>query len=284
MAGELKCPVLLVGEAGTGKQTLACLIHTVGSKREQSFAAVDCARLPFVAVAFVLFGDPGATQRRQLGSIYLAQPQRLPRELQQALAARLVENPDALPRILAGCERDPVAEIAAGRLLEELYHALTMVRLDVPPLRERLADLPWLAERFLVRAGAETGSIVTGLTADAWEVLRQHSWPGNLAELFDVLAAARRRATGECITAADLPAALRLRQRLDQTPGPEQQKVLPLDQVLEEVERRLIELTLRRTRGNKTQAAQLLGVWRPRLLRRLEALGLLDSTPEQPAE
>ena len=163
-------------------------------------------------------------------------------------------------------------------MLPELWCVLSVLVLRVPPLRERLADLPSLVERFLLRAAPLAEVAVTEVTPAAWELLRGHTWPGNLRELYDVLASACVTAKGP-IDTADLPASLRLTQRLAEVPAHIDQRPLPLDALLEQTERRLIQLALRRTRGNKRRAAELLAVSRPRLTRRMEALGLIVSEP-----
>jgi hypothetical protein len=279
LAARVDVPVLLVGGPGAGKETLARVIHYQSAARERPFAAVDCARLPVPTLAALLAGE-GRPFPGRPGAVYLREPSRLPRDVQ----ARLAERPaDAGgPRLLAGCTADPAAEVRAGRLVEELHAALSTLVIEVPPLRERRADLPELVDRLLGRAGEAGGGRVTGLTAEAWEVVRGHGWPGNFRELYAVLAGAARRARGPLVDAADLPAYLRLARQLEGTPGPEAERPLPLDPLLEEAERRLIRLALRRARGNRTRAAELLGVWRPRLLRRIEALGI--DVPGQAAE
>jgi DNA-binding NtrC family response regulator len=176
--------------------------------------------------------------------------------------------------VIAGCSTDPAAEVRAGRLLEELRCALSTLVIDVPPLRQRLADLPRLVERLLEQILAADERRLQGLTPAAWDCLRAYPWPGNLRELRAALVGARAHAAGERIDVADLPAYLRLGASLGQTPGPAAERPLPLAQVLEQVERRLIQLALERARGNKSRAAELLSVWRPRLLRRMQALGL----------
>src|SRR5208283_2660723 len=114
---------------------------------------------------------------------------------------------------------------------------------------------------------------VAGLTPDAGALVEAYRWPGNLRELAVVLAGASARSTGPSIDAADLPTYL----RIEQTPGPEPDRALPLDALLQQAERRLILLALQRSRGNRSKAAELLAIWRPRLLRRMESLGIDDS-------
>jgi transcriptional regulator with AAA-type ATPase domain len=293
LASQVRTSAVLVGEPGSGKKTLARLIHARGLDRERSFAALDCVRLPAVAVASLLLGDAGAEQRRQLGTVYLEEPGRLPRELQQILWERLTERddeeeavPDRLPRLLAGFSGEPREQVRSGRLLENLYCTMEVIRLEVPSLRERLLDFPVLVDRMLARAQADAQRTIEGLSAEAWELLRQHQWPGNLRELFAVLDAACQRATtaGDArkvnLELADLPASLRRQETTGRAP----ERSLDLDQVLEEVERRLIRLTVQRTKGNRSKAADLLGMSRPRLLRRMEALGLSSAAAEADEE
>ncbi len=220
----------------------------------------------------MLFGDDVAT-------VYVKEPGRLPREFQARLAALLAADDEErpLPRILAGCCADPAVEVRAGRLLDDLYTALSALTIVVPPLRERGDELPRLVERLLERANEDEVCTVRGLAPDAWEVVGGYAWPGNLRELLATLSAARARAKGDRITAADLPAPLRLALRLHQTPGRAPEKPLPLETLLEEVERRLIRLALQRAGGTRGRAAGMLGLWRQRLQRRMEALGLEGS-------
>ena len=275
LAARVDAPVLLVGEPGSGKATLARVIHYQGGARERPFAEVDCGRLPAYALSALLSG--GAAPGHP-GAVYLREPAALPRDLQLSLCGAVRERAGGV-RFLAGSSRPPADDVRAGLLLDELYAALGTLVIEVPPLRERRADLPGLAERLLARAGEAGGREVAGLTPAAWEILRAHPWPGNLRELYAVLAAARRHATGRLIDDGDLPAALRLAQQLGVIPGPDPRRPLPLDPILEEVERRLIRLALRRTGGHQTKAAELLAIWRPRLARRLKALGL-EEVPE----
>jgi transcriptional regulator with PAS, ATPase and Fis domain len=287
LAARTDAPVLFVGERGTGKKTLARVVHFLGPHREESFAALDGARLPPALLAVFLFEVRGPQHR--LATIYLREPACLPRDLQLRLAEWLSADADpsgeqGRPRLLAGCANDPAEDVRSGRLAEELACCLATLRIDVPPLRQRLADLPNLVERLLERAAAESEGRVTGLSPEAWEVIRSYSWPGNLAELYDVLSTAAARATGDRIALADLPASLRLGQAVERTPARDGQPPLPLRSLLEQAERRLILLALGRVGGNKSKAATLLGIWRPYLLSRMKKLGLLAETEEAAEE
>jgi DNA-binding NtrC family response regulator len=183
------------------------------------------------------------------------------------------------PRLLAGTALDLSEEVRAGRLLERLHAWLSTLVIALPPLRQRLPDLPELVDRLLVRAREEDGRSVV-VAPSAGDLLRSYPWPGNVSELYAVLQSARRRATGERIEASHLPAAIRQAVRLDQTPGAVPDRVVVLDRVLEEAERRLIQGALRRAQGNKSRAAELLAISRPRLLRRMEVLGIRDGETE----
>jgi DNA-binding NtrC family response regulator len=274
LASRVAVPVLLVGEPGTGKQTLARIIHFQSAARERPFAVLDCARLPPAAVAAWLFDAHGGAQGN-LATVYLKEPAALPRDLQlglvELLSARNREE-TSVPRILAGCCTAPMELVRTGSMVEELACALGTLVLEVPPLRQRQLDLAPLVANFLERANAEEGPRVTGLTASAWQVVRAHSWPGNLRELLTVLSTARARARSEHIDAEDLPAALRMTQNLKETPGKKVDPPLSFDQIMKQTERRLIEWALQRTNGHKTRAAEMLGIWRQRLVRRMIAL------------
>ncbi|HXG11435.1 MAG TPA: sigma 54-interacting transcriptional regulator [Gemmataceae bacterium] len=275
LVSQVLVPVLIVGEPGTGKEWLARTIHHHGVAAERPFAVLDCAHLPPEALAAVLFGE-GRAPQPHFGTLYLREPAFLPRDLQARLCDRLTTGEgqaQAGPRLIAGSSADLAEHVRAGRLVEELSCMLSTVVLRLPPLRERRADLPWLVERMLERAAAE-GRRITVLAPEAWELVRAYSWPGNLRELYEVLAGACARATGERIEAADLPFYLRRAIHLEQTPGPEPAGALPLDRLLAEAERRLIQLALERTGGHKARAADLLAIPRPRLFRRMKALGL----------
>jgi transcriptional regulator with PAS, ATPase and Fis domain len=281
LACSVRAPVLLTGESGTGKETIARIIHYQSVVRERSFVALDCRRLPVPMVSALLFAEPCAALEAP-GAIYIDEPAQLPRDVQLRLCEWLARRAtlgeaDKAPRLFAGCTR-PEEYIAAGQLLTELFCLLGMLTITVPPLRERPSDLPRLVEKTLSELNNERERTVSALTPEAWEVMRHHHWPGNLEELQEVLSDAHARSTTERIDVTDLPAALCQAQRLDLDALRAAIRPVPLEETLKEVEKRLIHLALKRARGNRGQAADLLGIYRARLLRRMESLGMEDNS------
>jgi len=281
LAAQTTAPVLLCGEPGTGKHWLARTIHHQSGAHDKTFVAVACASLPAHVLTALLFGPGGCWQRASVGTVYLREVARLPRELQSQLADRLGEAGRPGPRVVASGRLSAEAEIAAGRLVPELYFALATLTVQVLPLRERRADLPGLVARLLERANQEPGPRVVGLTPAAWEVVQGYPWPGNLRELYEVLLAARGRAARDHLDLGELPGFVRRAVLLDQTAGREAPRALPLEEILNKVERRLILLALRTTGGNKKRAAELLSIWRTSLLGRMKRLGITDAPPDQ---
>jgi len=256
LAAAVRTPVKLFGEAGSGKGATARIIHHNGPSAAKPFAAVDCAGVqPYLNEA-QLFGKGGVLS--SLGTLYLADPGALPRDLQEKIVQAL-QRPTA-PRLIWGTHlaTDP-------RLLTAFEDRFAVLELSVPPLRERLEDLPWFVERIL-----PAGRIVAD---DALAVLAAHRWPGNLRELAVTLGTAAAEHDGP-IHAAHLPRVLRERLLIQQHPIARPETPLPLNFVLAQVERRMIEAALTAQDGSQTAAARQLGLSRAALGRRIESLGL----------
>ncbi|MFN8857777.1 MAG: sigma 54-interacting transcriptional regulator [Planctomycetaceae bacterium] len=288
--------VLLQGEPGTGREHLSRVIHFGGPGAGRWYVPLDCRRLTPTELERVLNrlvelhpGSSSSGGTAPPGTLYLADVDHLPRDLQKRLC-QLVASPDgddSAPRlrILASTEHPWQQLVQEERLLEDLAIALTPLVIELPPLRERREDIPLLAQHFLeelnrLELHGERRHQVSGLTDDAIQLLIGWTWPRHLDELWDLLRSAHSHATGTQIGIEDLPAWLK---SAPSTPPPMAQlPQLDLDQILLEAERKVVALALNRCRQNRTRAAAMLGIQRTRLLRRLEVLGL--SCNQQPID
>jgi transcriptional regulator with PAS, ATPase and Fis domain len=273
LASESKAPVLLLGPAGSGKQFLARVVHEQSPSRQGAFTPVDCASLPPRLLAERL-----ATSRAS-GTLYLREPLRLPRDLQERVLGWL-DEPSA-PRLAAGSRSPLEPACAAGEFLEALACRLSTLVINLPALRERREELPLLVQQILERCNAAGGRRVEGLRPEAWEVVRAYSWPGNVRELDEVLTQAHDRTPAAEVGPDSLPARLREAAEVDRMPGARPERPLPLDELLTQAERRIVDLAMRAARGNVSKAAQRLGVSRARLHRRLQVLGLVPEVVEE---
>lgn len=271
---------LIVGEPGAGKRTVARTIHALGPTRQAPLLPLDCAALPPEVLARHLFGacddedeseSPPRLALPDGATLLLVDVLELPRDLQARLAAAL----DGRVRVLATTAADLDPALADERLRPDLYYALTSLVLRLRPLRERIDELPVLAQHFLERANRRGGRQREAFGPEAIEALVAYDWPGNLRELARVVDAAHEAGPDDRIGVADLPAAIR-GSFGGAYPPPPPPTPASLDETLIQVERRLIEQTLARVRQNKSRAAELLGISRPRLYRRIKELGLPD--------
>jgi len=302
-AAATAVPVLIVGEPGSGRRTVARAIHALGTRRQAPLLPFDTAALPPEVLDRSLFGardddesaidpdsDPGPGEalddddRRRAprlalpegATLLLGDLLELPRDLQARLARAL----DGRVRLIAITAGDPDAALRADRIRPDLYYATTAMVLRLRPLRERVDEVPLLAQHLLERANGRGGRQREGFAAEAVEALVAYDWPGNLRELARVVDAAHAQAADDRIEVGDLPSGIRGHLGAAYLPPPAAAPA-PLDEVLTQVERRLIERALERARHNKSRAAELLGISRPRLYRRIKELGLPDE-PEAP--
>ncbi len=280
--------VLIAGETGTGKELVARAIHRE-SGREGLFVAINCAAIPDELLESELFGvrkgaftgaDRDRTGRFELasgGTLFLDEVTETPVALQAKLLRVLQEGtverlgshqPVAVDlRVVAATNRDPAAAVADGRLREDLYYRLNVVRLDVPPLRERGADIALLAEHFLHKYCAEIGRAAPPLSAAALEVMRRYRWPGNVRELQNVMERAAVLCPGKRIEAAHLPPELS-KGPAAAAPGAaapaateaEAEADLSMPPRVEALERGLITRALQQAGDNKAGAARLLQI------------------------
>ena len=290
LAASADLAVSFVGENGTGKKTLAKILHVASKRRSRNLVVLDCRALPAESQRAELLDITHITTRAEQrgdddsrgrlldesagGTLVIVGIAKLATDLQELLVRTFGNADPPLWRIIA-TEREPLERaLADGRLTESLYYLLTRVVIDVPPLRDRLAELSDLITQTLegfLKNDADLGT-VAGIDPAALDALRKYDWPGNLTELETVLRGAVRRATKPFLAVRDLPKKV-IRSEPTDPAGETGTKIVPLDELLESVERRMIDLALRRHKGNKSKAAEELGISRPRLHRRAEQLG-----------
>jgi transcriptional regulator with GAF, ATPase, and Fis domain len=281
--------VVIRGESGTGKELIARSIHDASPWADEPFVAVNCTALPATLLESELFGHvrgsfTGATSDRKgrfaiagCGTIFLDEIGDTPPEFQAKLLRVLqeheyypvgAERPERTEaRVIAATHRDLEKLVAAGQFREDLYYRLRVVEIRVPPLRERMGDVPLLAEHLLKRAATATGSRPLMLAPETSETLMSYDWPGNVRELENTLTRAAVIATGDVIR----PEHIEVGVMIDAGP--------PLLISLEEMEREHVARVLEATGGHKSRTAEILGVSRPRLDRMIERYGLGPLVP-----
>jgi len=274
-------PVLILGESGTGKEVLARYIHSLSRRADGPFLPVNVSALPADLVESELFGyrkgaftgadrdKPGLFHQANGGTLFLDEIGDLPLPLQPKLL-RVLENREVLPlgesrpvpvdvRVIAATNQDLETRISRGEFRQDLFYRLNVITLRLPPLRERLEDLPDLVEHFLDLHCEQYGLPRKRLTEEALAVLRGHTWPGNIRELAHVLARVVLLSEGEEISAHLIRRAL---QKGGESP--------PGLLSLREVERQHILRVLEALGGDKRKAAEILGIDLSTLYRKLE--------------
>jgi DNA-binding NtrC family response regulator len=279
--------VLIQGESGTGKELVARALHARSPRRGRRFFAINCAAVPKDLLESEFFGHErgaftGALERRDGafslahgGTLFLDEIDEMPVELQAKLlrvleekSFRRVGGRDEIKvdvRIVAATDKIAEELIRAGRFKEELFFRLNVVRLRLPPLRERPDDLPLLVRTFLGEFGAATGRRIRDLSPRAWQLVRAYPWPGNVRELRNALERAVIAAAGPVILPKDLPPRLR-----GSAPLPRMLSI-PVGLSLDEAERAVILATLEHCQGNRSRAARLLRIGRRTLQKKLKA-------------
>jgi DNA-binding NtrC family response regulator len=293
-----KSTVLLSGESGTGKELVARTIHARGALAEQPFVVLNCAGLSETLLDSQLFGHrrgaftgavhdhDGVFRAAQGGTLFLDEVSEIPLAL-QAKFLRAVQEREVTPlgsslpvpvdvRLVAATNRDLRAEVAAGRFRQDLFYRLDVVHIELPPLRARPTDVPALVEHFVARYSRQYQVLAKWVLPETMEVLARHAWPGNVRELQNAIERAFALSTADTITPDDLPRTIR-GEGVAPLGAPAAgaaaggSDTLP---TLEEAERRLIADALRRSDGNKNEAARILGIDRQRLYRKIEKYGL----------
>jgi two-component system response regulator HydG len=286
-AAPSSATVLIQGESGTGKELLARAIHDHSQRSSCPFVPVNCAAIPESILEAELFGyergaftgavtnrdgrfslaDKGTLFLDEVGEISPQVQVKLLRVLQEGEFERLGGRTVRVDlRLVAATNKDLAAEVREGRFREDLYYRLNVIAVYVPPLRDRGEDIPLLADHFLRRYTEKNGKPIAGFTPVASDRLLAYHWPGNVRELENVVERAVVLTKNQSIDEEDLP-----RDLFSPQNGDGRTITVAVGTPLEEVERRLIHETLKRTKGDKRLAAQLLGIATRTIYRRLES-------------
>jgi DNA-binding NtrC family response regulator len=278
--GPSNASVLLTGESGTGKEVVARTLHQLSPRKNAPFVALNCSAIPESLLESELFGHErgsftGATGARQgcfelatHGTIFLDEIGEMPANLQKKLLRVLEDRRvrriggrveiEVDVRIISATNADITAMLEAGQFREDLYYRLNVFTIDLPPLRDRLGDVPLLAHQFLREFAAANDKPVHGFSDEALALLNEYDWPGNVRELRNAVERAVVVCRGEDIEIHHLPSTLRPRPR-----GRALEEIgvaVAPGTTLDDAERALILQTLEQTGGNKTRAAGLLGI------------------------
>ena len=296
-----KAAVLVVGESGTGKELVARAVHQLSPRRAGPFVAINCAAMPETLMESELFGHEkgaftGAFERRagcfelaQHGTLLLDELAEMPsgtqakllRVLEDSRVRRLGSKSEISVdvRVIAATNRNLDDALKKGDLREDLYYRLNVFQIGLPPLRQRMSDLPVLVETLIGYLNRKHACTVTHVTPDVMEAFRKHSWPGNVRELRNVLERAVIMACEGAIQMAHLPYDFGVSvgsRPPAQVFEPESVR-LSVGTTVNEAEKALIQLTLQHTKNNKTRAAEILGISLKTLFNKLKEYGAADS-------
>jgi DNA-binding NtrC family response regulator len=287
-----RATVLLCGESGVGKDLIARAIHQHSPRAGRPFVKINCTSIPENLMESELFGyekgaftgantsKPGKFEQADTGTVFLDEIGDVPpaiqvkllRVLQDREFERLGSNRTLHTdvRVLAATNVDLREALEHGAFREDLYYRLNVLPINIPPLRERKEDIPFLAEHFVRKLGKDLASPVTGISEGAIQKLMEYYWPGNVRELENVVERSIVLASGPVLEAGDI--------RLDTTPRARPtaagEHFVPDGMTLDEYERSIIREALKRANGNKSQAARMLGLTRNALRYRLTQMGM----------
>ena len=296
MAAPTNGRVLIYGENGTGKELVARTVHQRSRRRNGPFVEVNCAAIPEELIESELFGHargaftgavaekPGRFEQATTGTIFLDEigdmslktQAKVLRVLQEQVMERVggTQRIRVDVRVLAATNKELAAEIRAGRFREDLYFRLNVIPIFVPPLRDRRDDIPLLADHFMALMAAEYGRRPKRIASEAVARLQQYPWPGNVRELRNVIERLMIMVPGDTITAQDL--AFLGHDGLRRPAVPEGD-ALPLADARERFERDYILQALAAQHGNISRTAELLGVERSNLYKKMKAFGIAPS-------
>jgi two-component system response regulator PilR (NtrC family) len=286
--------VLVTGQSGTGKELVARAIHSNSDRSSKPFLAINCGAIPENLVESELFGHKkgsftganadkdGVFVAAHGGTVFLDEVAEIPLNLQVNLL-RVLQEREVKPvgsnqmisfdtRIIAATNKDLEKEVEEGNFRDDLYYRLNVVEISLPPLEQRREDIPLLAHHFLQKYNKELKHNLKGITSDAMGAMMAYQWKGQVRELENVIERAVLLSDGDFLTINDLP------ESFKQSSDSESFKMDSdkLDEAIQVFEKHHIQSVLKRTEGNKSEAARLLGIDPSTLYRKMERLGVSD--------
>ncbi|MBL8765364.1 MAG: sigma-54-dependent Fis family transcriptional regulator [Phycisphaerae bacterium] len=301
-----KTTVLMTGESGVGKSLVAHAIHRRSPRKDKPFVELACGSIPETLLESELFGhvkgsftgahadkqgkflaaDGGTIFLDEINSASPGMQLKLLRVLQERKFEPVGSNQtlEVDVRVVLASNQPLEQLVAAGTFRQDLYYRINVVKIELPPLRDRVSDVAMLAEHFLKHHAAQLGKALTGFAPDALDALRRYAFPGNVRELQNIIERAAVLTRSNRITIDDLPEHV---ARPGAGPGPAGEPApliradghhasapLPLEQALREPERQIVLAALRAARGNRTRAAEQLGINRTTLYKKMRSLGI----------
>ena len=286
-AAPARASVLITGESGVGKELVARAVHEQSERAKGPFIVVHCAALPENLIESELFGfekgaftgaenlhkgrfelaDGGTIFLDEIGEVNLATQVKLLRVLQEHKFERVggEKSIEVDVRVVAATNRNLEEEVKSGKFREDLFYRLNVVRIEMPALRERMDDIPLLMHAFLREFNIENKKNIRGFDKASKAAMIKYNWPGNIRELKNAVESAVVMCTGDEIKIEDLPRALR-------SQGEEKVITIPIGITMDEAEKIIIQENLAANKGNKSRTADILGIGRKTLHRKLEEL------------
>ncbi len=291
---DTRATILITGESGTGKSLVARAIHRLSNRRDRPFVEVACGALPETLLESELFGHvqgsfTGATGNKvgkfaqadggtlfldEIGTASAALQVKLLRVLQEFQFEPVggTQTISVDTRVVLATNENLEQAVADGRFRQDLFYRINVINLELPPLRERISDIPSLAEHFLKQVAREAGKAVDGFDADAMSAMQQYRWPGNVRELQNVVERAVLLGRDRQVRLTDLPT--HLTRGVPVATGPRPPVALTLREALEGPERQIILQSLKEHGWNRNATAESLGINRTTLYKKMKRLGL----------
>ncbi len=288
---ETKSTVMIHGETGTGKELVAQALHNLSSRKDKPFIKTNCAAIPETLLESELFGyergaftgavsrKPGRFELAEGGSIFLDEIGDMPMSLQAKLLRVIQEKeferlgglrPIKFDvRIITATNKDLEALVKEGTFRDDLFYRLNVVPISLPPLRKRKEDINFLIDHFLAKSAAISQRPVKRILQETRDLLQEYPWPGNIRELENIIERCVVVSRNDCLITADLPEKIRC-----YTGDCQQMLESDLDQAIDKVEIQAIQKALKNCQGNRTKAAEQLGISRRSLHRKISKYGL----------